>query len=275
MALGAGLDWKRPDKKLTESGKETALNDWAKSNPTNYWALRHLATAAIQKKDWASATMPLETLAELYTEQGEADSAHRLLGRVYRELGEYEKETEALESHAYWAGDALETYQRLMELGQNNGEWSRVLRNAQRYLAVNPLVALPYRQLADAAEQLGNLDLAIQARQILLLFPTQNPSEQHFQLARLLLGKEEPLAKRHLLEALADAPRHQEGIQMLLTLHRPRADLALDTGTRTDGDLEPDGDSDSDSDSDSDLDSDMGPEVELEGNFEVGSGGGR
>lgn len=283
LAIGPELDWERPDKELTQAGREEDFSRWAEDNPLNYWGLRHRAAEYVLAGDWENALEPLETLATHYPEQGGSDSAHALLARAYRELGDEDAEIEALENHATWAADALPTYERLMLLGRQRGEWDRVLRNAHRYLAVNPLVALPHRQLADAAEHLDDLELAIETRRILLEFPTQNPSEQHFNLARLMQKHGDPDARRHLLEALSDAPRHRDGLALLLDLDAARksaakaAELAANlheedhevgepTGAKTGESTEP---TDSDADAaaaNAESQEEIEPDVEPDGN---------
>ena len=42
-------------------------------------------------------------------------------------------------------------YLRLMELAQTAGDWQAVATNAQRLLAVNPLIPAPYRGLGRAS----------------------------------------------------------------------------------------------------------------------------
>ena len=88
---------------------------------------------------------------------------------------------------------------------------------------MNPLVVPPYRYLAEAAEQLGDAPGAIAAHRTELLLDPPNPSEVHFQLARLLHRSNDPEARRQVLLALEDAPRYREALSLLLDIDRAPA----------------------------------------------------
>jgi tetratricopeptide (TPR) repeat protein len=86
-------------------------------------------------------------------------------------------------------------------------------------LAVNPLVAAPHRYLAQAAEKLGRRDEAIGAYKALLFFDTTDSAETHFRLAQLLGDAgNRAAAKRHVLQALEEAPRFLAAHRLLLEL---------------------------------------------------------
>ncbi len=95
-----------------------------------------------------------------------------------------------------------------MELDEAAKDWPGVSENAERFLAVNPLVPQPYRYLARASEELGKPDPAIRSYQRLLLLDPPDPADVHYHLARLLHQKGDAAgAKRQVLQALEEAPR--------------------------------------------------------------------
>jgi tetratricopeptide (TPR) repeat protein len=114
----------------------------------------------------------------------------------------------------------VDMFARLIELSQARTEWTAVTRYADRLLAVNPLIALPYRAMAEAAVALGQNDPAIHASQQMLLLDPPDPADTHFQLARLLhaRGNSASEARRHVLQALEEAPRFREAQRLLLQL---------------------------------------------------------
>jgi tetratricopeptide (TPR) repeat protein len=141
------------------------------------------------------------------------------MAAAYRGLNDLENEWAALEKLAGRAADATPAYLRLMEIGAEKGDWDAVLVNAQRMLAVNPLVPAPHRYLAQAAEKLGSRDEAIRAYRALLLFDTTDTAETHFRLAQLLRDADErDDAKRHVLMSLEEAPRFLAAHKLLLEL---------------------------------------------------------
>jgi len=221
-SLGPGLDWEKP----VLEGVPAALGELARrvtasSNTpgkTNYWLLLQSASRHVEAKNWADAKTPLQQLVTLHpTDIGPA-SAYALLARAHRELGEAAEERDILSRWATIDAEALEAYLRLMEIATAAADWPEVRRNAERYLSVNPLVAAPYRRLAEASEAAQDLPTAIASYQTLLRLDPPNPPEIHYPLARLLYASGDPGARRHVLQALEDAPRHRAALQLLLQM---------------------------------------------------------
>jgi tetratricopeptide (TPR) repeat protein len=129
-------------------------------------------------------------------------------------------ERQVLSKLAELDADALDAFLRLTELAANAQDWPTVELNTERFLAVNPLVPQPHRYLAQASEAAGDKDGAIRAWKTLLLLDPPDPAEAHFRLARLLEESGQPGAKRHLLQALEEAPRFREAHRLLLQMNR-------------------------------------------------------
>lgn len=225
--LGAGLDWEKPAPKLLKPGAETDFAEWSGKRPNNYWVLLQQAAKLMEQKKWAEAKQPLGILLERYPDQrggsGGGDSAFKLLAAVQHELGETDRERATLAKLAELDYEAPETYLRLMELDATAKDWPGVALNAQRFLQINPLIAPPYRYLAQATRELGNAPVAIQANRTLLQLDPANPAEVHFQLAELLHRQSDPEARRQVLMALEDAPRNRAALNLLLELKTPVA----------------------------------------------------
>ena len=132
------------------------------------------------------------------------------------------KETEAeravLASLTALDPDATEAYLRLMELSAAAKDWAAVALNAERYLAVNPLLAAPHQQLARASEELGKTKPAIGSYQTLLLLDPPDLAEVHYRLAKLLHQSGDATARRHVLQALEEAPRFRDAHKLLLEI---------------------------------------------------------
>jgi tetratricopeptide (TPR) repeat protein len=141
-----------------------------------------------------------------------------LLARLHAVGQETEHEREALEEWARRSDSAVGVYERLMEIAETGADWPAVRTNAQRYLEVDPLVAPPYRYLARAADELGDVGEAVGAYESLLQLDPPNPADLHYQLARLMAETQRAKAKRHLLQSLEDAPRNRAGLDLLVRL---------------------------------------------------------
>lgn len=220
-ALAPDLDWDKPEEAslIADQGK-MAWEIWAQTRPNNFYVLMRQATESLEVEDWAGALPVLEKLVERFPSFTGGDSSWSALAGAYRGLGKPEKEREALEHQARIDDEAVDAYQRLMELGTEAGDWPLVIENANRYLAVNPLVPLPHRQLARAAEAEDEPATAVTAYQALLALGPDNPALLHYQLARQLHRLGDPAARRHVLQALEDAPRFRAALDLLMEIDR-------------------------------------------------------
>ena len=159
-----------------------------------------------------------------------ADGPHAVLAGVYRKLGMAAEERRLLEQLADQTSDAIAGLPAAA--GDRRGEAAigRCRRkNAERLLAVNPMLEAGWRgrgQALEAARATG--DRASQAGRSpptsgcccwsRPIRPTCGCGWR-----KLLKHKDRRAAKRHLLEALAEAPRLRAGHQLLLELAGPSA----------------------------------------------------
>ena len=225
--LAPKLDWEKPDPGLLLPAAADELAAWEKKHPDNYWLLRLRAGQLAGEKKWGEAKGVLARLVELYPSQKGGDTAYRPLAAAWRALGDIAEERRVLTTWAAIDDEAPDAYQRLMELAAADRDWPAVTRNAERYLAVNPLVALPYRYLAQAAAATGDVAVAVGAWRTLLQLDPPDPAEAHFQLAQWLHRRGEiEEARRQVLLALEEAPRYRAALRLLLELNR-RSDSTL------------------------------------------------
>jgi tetratricopeptide (TPR) repeat protein len=213
---GAKLDWTKPAP--ADLATPPAVEKFLKDKPNNFDALLDQAQRLLLAKKWKEAMAPLQKLIELYPDQREADSAYSLLARAQRELGETDAEIATLTKLADLASDAVDAFERLMQLFAERKDWAKVVDYASRYNAVNPLRPEPHRLTALAHEELKHRKEAIEANSTLLALNPPDPAEVHFRLARLLHEDRNPSAKRHVLLALEEAPRFRAAQQLLLEI---------------------------------------------------------
>jgi tetratricopeptide (TPR) repeat protein len=189
-------------------------------HPNSAWTLTTRAKKALAAKQWAEAKAPLEKLIQLYPGSSGPDNAYILLAQAYRGLNDTDQERAILSKLARLDADALPAYLRLMDLDLQAKDWKAANRDAQRFLAINPLVPQPYRCVARANEELGQDREAVQAYHILLLLEPPDPADVHFRLARLLYKTGDPKAKRQVLQALEEAPRFRDAHRLLLQIEQ-------------------------------------------------------
>jgi len=215
--LAPNATWEEFD--LPTTATAAAIAAWLKDHPKNIMALQRYARRLLIDKKFAEALAVGKQLQQLFPEDISAENAYTIMAAAHRELGDPAAERAALESLVARDGDATDANLRLIELGEEAGDWKSVSENARRLLAVNPLIVAPHRAMAKASEALGERKEAIRSYRALLKFDTTDPAHSHFRLATLLNdeGAQEE-AKRQVLMALDEAPRYQEAHQLLLKL---------------------------------------------------------
>jgi tetratricopeptide (TPR) repeat protein len=220
--LAPGLEWEKPEAEDLVS-KDGEPAEWLRKNPKNYYALLHSARADLKNKQWKKAQEPLRKLIELFPIQTEPGNAYQLLAQAHRALKETAEEKEVLTAWSKIDAHAADAYLRLMELAEKDRNWSVVFDNVRRYLAVNPLSHQAYAYWGRAAEATLQPAIAVQAYQTLLRLDPPDPAGTHFRLAKLFHDQGSVAAKRHLLQALEEAPRFREAHELLLKLNASSA----------------------------------------------------
>lgn len=216
---GAKLDWTAPGR--GDLTNEQRFNDFISKNPDNFTALTEQAKQLLEEKKWIEAKAPLQKLIELYPNQHNADSAYAMLAQVHRALKEHDAEVAMLNKLIELNSDAVDAFERLMQIDAEHQDWHGVLANAERYVAVNPLSPIPHQFAADAHEALREKPGAIKEYRTLLHIGAADPAEVHYRLARLLHSVGDAAAKREVLLALEDAPRFRAALQLLLEIDEP------------------------------------------------------
>ena len=192
---------------------------WLEDHPNNYYGMTKLAKLLIDAKEFDAAEELLNKLKALHPSDRDGGGVYALLGLLYRKSEDKDKELEALSKLASLNDRALEAYQRLIELETENENWPKVHENAERYLAVQPMIPFGHEQLAQSAEVLDKpKDLARSLTALLEMDPV-DPAEVHYRISQAHdeSGAAEK-AKRHVLMALEYAPRYRDAQRMLLKL---------------------------------------------------------
>ncbi len=224
-----------PPAVVTPERVEEALAKWIQQHPTNFYALTEKAKQLLEQRDYQAAKAPLQKLIDLYPDQTGPDSAYTQLALANHELGETNAERAVLAKLAEKDAEAKSAYMRLMEMAAATQDWPEVVRNANRFLAVDPLVPPPYRFLAQASEHTGESPAAITAYRALLQLDPPDPAQTHFLLAQALYRVGDPGARRQVLEALEEAPRYQPALRLLLDLNQGSAPAKTNSPATTSG----------------------------------------
>ena len=216
--LAPDVDWEQPTRDQVDPTDDQAVTRWLTDHPNSFWALTTQAGSLVADQKWEQAKAPLQKLVSLYPASTGQDNPYRLLAQVHRKLGETEQEVQTLSKLAALSADAGDACDRLMELGMEQKNWTQVADNGRKYLAICPLLSTVYWRLGRACEELGQQEQAIECYKRLLLLDPADPVDVNYRLAGLLRRRDPAGARRHILEALADAPRFRQGHKLLLEI---------------------------------------------------------
>lgn len=215
QTFGALADWKKPEAEEVNPLDKDSFAAYLKKHPTNLWAIRRYADAMMEQANWEEAIKTADMLIQLVPEDAGSGSGWQIKAAALRKLGRVDEEASVLRSIAERESDAMSVFLRLIELDLPRKDWPQVQASAQRAIALNPFLRTPQQALAEAAEAQMLDDEAIAAHQRVLILDPAAAAMTHYRLAKLLRGKDAALAKKHLLDSLALAPRFREGYALL------------------------------------------------------------
>jgi tetratricopeptide (TPR) repeat protein len=230
LARGARFD----ELDYEEDADATAIAYWMRTHPNNVPGLKQTARQQLRARKFDAAIETAKQLREIFPNDTMKDNAYVLLAEGYRGTGNVDAEYEALEGLVSRSDDVVDAYLRLAEIAEQTGDWAAVAKNANRALAVNPLIAAPHRYLAQAATKLDERSTAIRAYQSLLKFDNSDVAEIELNLAKLLRDENDrDAARRHTLMALEEAPRYLAAHKLLLELTPSDGEAASAAGSTT------------------------------------------
>ena len=110
---------------------------------------------------------------------------------------------------------------------------------AKRFFSANPLSPISHRFMALTAQQTGNTAATVRPLKRLLLLNPPDPVDLHFRLATALVDRSPDEAKRHVLQALEDAPRFRAAQKLLARLAKPKPEPKPNTPPASEPQPEP------------------------------------
>ncbi|WP_221028965.1 tetratricopeptide repeat protein [Actomonas aquatica] len=174
---------------------------------------------AVEAGDWEKIRDELAPIAATGLYLPEPFNVHTLLARAYRELGDTAAERATLEAIVANQAEALSAITRLLSLATAADDTAAMARWSDAWIAVNPLATTPWRARFEAHRALGESGTAITAAQTLLRLDPPDRAALHYNLAELFQAEGDPAsARRHVLLALAEAPRYRDAYRLLARL---------------------------------------------------------
>ncbi|MFT5190007.1 MAG: tetratricopeptide (TPR) repeat protein [Verrucomicrobiales bacterium] len=219
-AFGGELAWEVPEENLAAFSLEE-LAAWVKEHPTNYYGLRAQGAALLRAEAYEDAERVLQELASQFPNHADSGSPFEMLAALYKRTGDQEKEREMLWKLVSQSTDWLDEMLLLLDYEAEAEGWDHVQRLAQQVMAINPYIAKAHKALAESYTATEKNEEAVSTYETLLTLKPQNPAQIHYAVADLLQEAEPTRAKRHVLDALAEAPRYREALRLLRDLRKP------------------------------------------------------
>ncbi len=223
---GGKLEWIRPEENLAALSL-AELEDWVARNPHNYYGLRTHAAALLKEERFEDAKAVLERLVERFPDHADAGSPYQMLAALYRQTDDREREREMLWELTSRSTDWLDEMLQLLEYELEAEGWDRVARLTEQIVAINPYIARAHQARAIRHRALEEADEAIASYETLLTLSPKNPAQIHFAVADLLKETDRFKAKRHTLDALAEAPRYRDALRLLRKLQSPEPEVEV------------------------------------------------
>jgi tetratricopeptide (TPR) repeat protein len=216
QAFGFGADW---ESKAPSKASVDELLGWSKLHPTSYQILMQLADAQMRAEDYPAAKRTLERLVKLNIVSGERNGVLEKMAIVAGQLPLPKAEERAIHEWLAYSSDALPGLERLLELARKRNDWDEVARLGKEIIAIHPLKPVGHQAIVDAGEALDKpqwISRGIAAQ--MELDPVDMAGMQYRLAKSLALQGELEQAKRHVLRALAEAPRYRDAHQLLYQL---------------------------------------------------------
>ncbi|MCH1502933.1 MAG: tetratricopeptide repeat protein [Verrucomicrobiales bacterium] len=217
QAYGGAFEWEVPDENLGALSLDE-LAAWTEKHPKNYYGARALASALIEAERYDEAETLLNEMVSKFPEHGELGSPYELLVRLYSRTENKEKHRKTLTQLVAQAPDRLESMSALLDYEAEAGAWETVETLCHRIMAINPYITKAQKALAESYVARDQKLDAVTVYERLLTLKPRNPAQVHFAIASLLRESEPARAKLHTLDALAEAPRYREALQLLREL---------------------------------------------------------
>lgn len=186
--------------------------------PNNVPALMRLATLQLDKSP-QSAIDTLDRVKQLFGDAKPPAAILRLTAQAHDKLANDAQKKQLLLELTENESAALDAIRPLMADAVAEEDWPNVVRYANDFLAVNPLVKPPHEALAAAAAAQDHAAAEVSAWQALAVLGASDIAGVNYRIANRCfeLGRIDD-SKRHTLIALEEAPRYIDAHRLLLKI---------------------------------------------------------
>ena len=216
-------DFTKPDPSIdsltVEAGTTVTATPSAKTdNPHSFYARLKQIEKLLDEEDWAKARDQIKEINATGLYAPGPDNPYLMLAQVCNKLNDLAGEKEAMTMVASHEGDSLAAVSRLLEIAQSEKDYAGMARWGEASLAIHPLGVSAWRALLDAHEQRQENAAGIEAGLALIALDPPDLASLHYRVARMLQSTDPVGARRHVLQALEEAPRFRAAYALLVSL---------------------------------------------------------
>lgn len=209
-----------PDTARVTRPTRAGIADRARRRPDDYLAQVAMAHLLLRDGRTDDAVAYLERARALLPEYAGHDSPHLPLARIYRARGDLDRARAELRAMTRIDERAYDAHLELAEVQLLLQDAEGAAATLDRIMYIFPYDPALHLQLADLAEQTGDLTRAIRERHAVLALDPVDRAEALYQLARVqLLAGQRDAARRNVVRALELAPGFDAAQELLLAIH--------------------------------------------------------
>lgn len=187
-------------------------------DPHDFFARMKQISSLMDQEEWAKAREQIKEINATGLYLPGEENLYLLLADASAKLKDSAEEKAALTVVAEHEGDSLPAANRLLEIAEEEKDWPAVARWSQAATAIHPMGVTGWRGLLDASEQLHDNAHGIEAGLALLELQQPDLASLHYRVAKMQQPTDATSARRHVLQALEEAPRFRAAYELLSTL---------------------------------------------------------
>jgi tetratricopeptide (TPR) repeat protein len=204
---------------LPKEGDNIGWKNLLEANPNHISILQAYSEELLRRKEFELALPWLERLQTLLPDDSRPNGLWGLKAQAYRGLKDIQRERDALIELTHRNADAVDAFQRLVEIDTSQSRWTDVVQWCEEILAVDPFFASIQRTRGEAAMRADLPQVAVDSWKAILQLDPIDPAEAHLNYAKACAASNQiALAERHALMAIEETPRYQAALLFFAAL---------------------------------------------------------
>jgi len=200
------------------AGQSATVTPAKVADPHNYYSRIEEIEKLLEAEDWEKARDQIKEINATGIYAPGPDNPYLMLAHVCDKLHDPAGEKEALTMVASHEADSLAAISRLLEIARNDKDYAAMAKWGEASIEIHPLGVTAWRALLDAHEERKENVAGIEAGLALINLDPPDLASLHYRVAKMMLPTDPVAARRHVLQALEEAPRFRAAYDLLAAL---------------------------------------------------------